>query len=113
MKTSTGDSIYIYQRLSTAILGIYPDLLAGKLPRPSFLSLGITETVLGDIYVHKKFINPITRKINLWAKADGGGYVSESNETNNYSVTLWGVYMPIFLENKRAAFPIPKCCFQI
>ena len=95
-KVSLGDSIHIYQRIPTAFPGVYTNRFAGAFPRPSSLSPSLTETVLGDIYVPKKFIDPVTRKINLWAKADGGGYVLESNETNNFSITLWGVYMPIF-----------------
>lgn len=95
-KVSTGDSIHIYQRMPTSIPGFYTNRFAGAFPRPTLLSLGLTATVIGDIYVPKKFINPTTRKINLWSKADGGSQISEISETNNSSVTLWGIYMPIF-----------------
>ena len=95
-KESLGDSIHIYQRMPTAIPGVYTNRFAGAFPRPTSLSPGLTATVMGDIFVPKKFINPTTRKINLWAKADGGSQITEISETNNFSVTLWGVYMPIF-----------------
>lgn len=59
---SSSDSIYIYPRMPTALPGVFTNRFAGSFPRPAKLSPGLTATVIGDIYVPKKFINPIQER---------------------------------------------------
>ncbi len=95
-KIANTDTIFVFQRMPTALAGIYTNRLTGNLFRSTTLSPSASQTLTGYIYVPKKYINASTRKINLWAKADGGNTVTELSETNNFSTTLWDIYMPIF-----------------
>jgi hypothetical protein len=94
-KVSLNNSIYIFQRISTALNGFYINQLTGKFPKSTNLLPSESETVTGDVFVPNKFIEPVARKINLWAKADGGRLGTELSETNNFSIILWGIYMLI------------------
>ena len=94
-KTAFQDSIYIYQRMPIGG-GTYSDRLAGFFIRSNNLEPNFTQTLTGDIYVHKKYIDPKTRYVHLRVKADGGNRIVELDESNNFSNTIWNIYMPTF-----------------
>jgi hypothetical protein len=91
------ERFYLYFSKNAKVLnGVYTNRLAGKFPRHSNLRPRNTGTVIGDIKVDEKFIEPVIRKISPRIKTDGGGFVSELSESNNFSITHCGVYIPIF-----------------
>jgi CARDB len=73
--------------------GGYVFYVVGNYMRPSNLPSGGTYYINAVVHLPRGW-RPADGNINLVIKADAGNQIMESDETNNYSPTIWNIYLP-------------------
>ena len=86
------DSLKVYQKLPTALIGIYTYRHLGTFLRPVNIPMGASWYLNSIVNFPAKW-RPISRKTNLVIKADDGNTIYESDESNNDSETIWNIYL--------------------
>lgn len=85
------DTLKVYQKIP--FLLTYTYRFVGNFLRTSNIPIGGTYHLNAVVQFPIKW-RPASGKINLVIKADGGNTIAETNETNNYSPTIWNIVLP-------------------
>lgn len=90
---SGSDTLKVYQKIPTAMVGIYTFRLLQNYVRTAAIPIG-GSWYLNTIVNFPAKWRPASGKINLVITADGGNTIYESNESNNLSDTIWNIALP-------------------
>lgn len=87
------DSLKVYQKVPSSLVGFYTYRLVQTYVRTAHIPMGSSWFLNAVVSFPAKW-RPASGKIHLVIKADAVNNIVELDETNNYSDTIWNVYLP-------------------
>ncbi len=85
------DTLKVYQKIP--FFTTYTYRFVGNFLRTTHIPIGGTY-YLNPVVLFPVSWRPATGKINLVIKSDGGNTITELDETNNFSPTIWNIVLP-------------------
>jgi hypothetical protein len=87
------DSLKVYQKIPSSLFGFYTYRLVQTYVRTAHIPMGSSWFLNAQVNFPAKW-RPASGKIHLVIRADAVNNIAELDETNNYSDTIWNIYLP-------------------